>query len=788
MVIARRQFIGLMATAAAGTAVGFPGGRLFSDALLSADQPIYPARGPEQFILSVCEACPGGCGIRARRIGERVVKVGGNPLDPISGGRLCPKGQAAIQALYHPDRLRTPMRRVGARGSLASFRPATWEAALAEIGGALRSVREEQRPEALVLIRGAGGDVGTRVARRFLDAFGSPNDIAFDRAAEAGAIAMMLTQGVRATPANDIRAAYYILSVGSEFLEISPSPVFTTRAYGDFRQTHTAQRGKLVHVDPRLSITAASADEWIAIRPGTHATFAFGVAAAIVAEGLYDREFVGERSKGFEDDDGLRAVLEERFPLENVAAETGVSVNVILRVARELAGARRGLVVAPNKGPLLGGRAGDHLAAQILNALIGSIDQPGGVLIAEEAPLAGARPAYDSIALAGHRRPRLDGATADSWLASDPEQLAQAFIAGQPYQPEVLLVLGADPLYATTERERFAAALARVPLVVVFASIPNDTSLSADWILPQSHFLEQWNLQASPSTVPFPIASLGSPALDKPLHDSRASCDVLLDLARRAGIGSALPWTDSQAVIRAESDRIYETRRGAIVGTSFDAAWVRMMEDAGWWAPGYATADELWERMHEAGGWWDPFYDHGDWARVLRTPSGRFEFRPDIVRQFASADAAHAGAAGGLSLILFEPLPIAGGTGAELPFLQGLLDPGLSERWECWGEIHPDSASSLHIRDGALIRVASGREAIVVRARVTDRVVPGAVAIPLGLGKLAGGRWAERVGANPLRLLDAAREPLSSLPLFGSTRVLVTEATLSERRAQDGRS
>ncbi|HEX7419620.1 MAG TPA: molybdopterin-dependent oxidoreductase [Thermoanaerobaculia bacterium] len=772
-----------MAGATAGAAIGLPGGRLFSNALLSANQPIYPPRGPEEFILSVCNACPGGCGIRARRIGNRVVKIEGNPLHPISGGRLCLKGQAALQALYHPDRIRTPLRRVGPRGALASFRPTTWETALREIAARLRSVREEQRPESVVLIRGAGGEIGTRVARRFIDAFGSPNDIPFDRASEASAAALFLTQGLRATPASDIRAADYILSLGSEMLEASPSPVYTTRAYGDFRQSHAARRGKLVHVDPRLSITAASADEWIHIQPGTHATFALGIAGAMIAEGLHDREFVGDNSTGFDDgpDGGLSGILEQHFPLEKVAAETGVSVNVILRVAREFAGAQKGLALAPNKGPLLGGRAFDHLAVHILNAVAGNIDQPGGLLVAEDVQLEVSPSERDAIAAAGHRRPRLDGVGGDSLIAGDPEQLAQAFATGQPYRAEVLFIVAADPLYASTVHDRFAAAVEHVPLVVSFATIPNDTALYADWVLPEPHFLEQWSLHTSPASVAFPMVSLGSPALPKPLHDVRSTGDVFLDLARRIGLQHALPWPDVPALMHAEVDRLFEARRGAIMGTSFDAAWVRMMEGAGWWAPGYSTAEELWKRSLESGGWWDPFYDHGDWGRVLRTASKRFDFRPDIVRQFAESTSAPAEGAGSLSLILFEPLPIAGGTGAELPSLQALLDPGHEERWQTWGEIHPETASSLRIRDGALIRVASARQAILVRARVTDRIVPGAIAIPVGLGKMAGGRWSEGIGSNPLRLLDGAREPFSLLPDFGGAKVLVSEATPSDQ-------
>jgi menaquinone reductase, molybdopterin-binding-like subunit len=770
--IGRREFIGLVAGGAAGVAVGFPGGRFFSNTLSTANQSIYPPRGPQELVLSVCGACPGGCGVRVRKIGERVVKVEGNPLHPISGGRLCPKGQAAVQALYHPDRIKTPLRRVGARGSLASFKPATWDAALAEIGARLHAVRDEQRPESVVLLRGPADDIGVRLARRFLDAFGSPNDIAFDRRAEAAEIAVLLTHGMRAMPAPDIRGADYILSLGAEMLEASAAPVFTMRAYGDFRQSHAARRGKLVHVDPRLSISAASADEWIAIRPGTHATFALGIAAAMVGEGLYNKDFVADRGTGF---DTLQQILARHFPLEKVAADTGVSVNVILRVARELAGARRGLVLPPDKGPLLGGRVYDHLAVHILNALAGNIDQPGGVLIADDVDVDAPPPARDAIAAAGHRRPRLDGVDAQSMIAGDPEQLAQGLATAQPYRAEVLFVAGADPLYASTTRARFAAAIERVPMTVVFANLATDTALYADWILPETHALEQWSLRGAPASVPFPIVSVGSPALAKPVVDARPLGDVFIALGKRAGIENALPWDDSKSSIRAAVDRLYESKRGAIMGSGFEAAWVRMMEEAGWWSPGYSTAEELWTRSVETGGWWDPFYDHGDWGRVL--PKGRFDFRPDLVRQFAESGPAKLDGGGALALILFEPLPVAGGHGAELPFLQALLDPGHEERWATWAEINPETAKALRIREGSRIRVATAHDAIVVHARVTDRVVPGAVAIPLGLGKSAGGRWAEGIGANPLRLLDSAREPFSMLPDFGAGKVLVSEAT-----------
>lgn len=791
MTMERRRFLGLAIGAAGGAALGVPAGRILSGILASADSPIYPPKGAERFVLSVCAQCAGGCGLRVRKIAERVVKLEGNPLHPVNAGRLCPRGQASLQGLYHPDRIAGPLRRVGQRGSLSSFERTSWSTALDEIAGRLRSLRERRRTESLVLVRGGAGGIGSRVARRFLDAFGSPNDVLLDRGDEAAALALFLGQGVRTAPVYDVQETDYVLSLGAALLESWGSPVFMTRAYGEFRQGRTGRRGKLVHVEPRLSITATSADEWIAVRPGTEGTFALGVAGVIVAEGLYDRGFVLERTAGFEEGrngrPGLRELLAKSYGLERVSEETGISVNVILRIAREFAAARSRVAVGPRRGPLVPGRLFDHLAAQTLNALAGSLDAPGGVLVPEEVPLA-PWPALpkDAVAEAGRAQPRLDGAGPTGrehpLLASDPEGLAEAILAGSPYPADVLFLAGADPVFRSAAPARMAEALARVPLVVSFATLPDDSALHSDWILPEAHFLERWDLHTSPGGVPFPLVSLAQPAVAKPRHDVRPLAEILLDLARRVGpeVSAALPWTDVPELLRAEIDGLYLARRGAIVGTRFDEAWVRMMEGAGWWAPGYRSAEELWKRVSEAGGWWDPFYDHGDWKRVLPTKSGRFEFRADLLVPPASMEPPAPGASENaapsrsLALHLFEPLAIAGGTGAELPFLLGLLDPGLEERWETWAEIHPETAAALGVEDLGRIEVSSPRGAVFARARVTPRIVPGAIALPIGLGKSSGGRWARGLGSNPLRLVTPARDPLCGLPDLDATRVQVT--------------
>ena len=790
----RRRFLGFTLGAATGTAVGVPMSHILSDVVAAADEPVYPPRGIEDSVLSVCGMCRGGCGLEVRRVGERPVKLAGNRLHPVNGGRLCPKGQAGLQALFHPDRAPGPLRRVGDRGSLDAFEPATWEEALGEIAERLKRLRREGHPESLVLMHGGTESIGPRLASWFLRLFGSPNDVSFARGEEAATIAADLTQGVRQAPVYDLQSTDYILSFGGALLEAWGSPVHTMRAYGEFRQGRPGRRGKLVQVESRQSITAQSADEWIAVRPGSEGFLALGVALVLLSEGLYDVELVRARTRGF---DELRSFLSNELELSDVAADTGVSVNTILRIAREFAAARRRLAVGSRRGPLLPGSLFEHLAAQVLNALGGNLDAPGGSLLPEDGPLVWRAPAAgdpaawpeppaDPVAAAGLERPRLDGAGAGP-LAADPEALAEALLGEPPYPAKVLLVTGCDPLFASFAPERMAAALDRIPLVVSFATLPDDTALNADWILPEAHFLERWDLYTTPPGLAYPLVSLAQP-VTAPAGDARPMADVFLELARRVGgeVAAALPFEDSQELVRWQVNRLFEARRGAIMGTEFDEAWVRMMERAGWWTPGYRSTDELWQRMRQTGGWWDPFYDHRDWKRVLKTPSGRFELRSEELRRLAeerrriAVEVRYAGpaspetAGSPLALLLFEPLPVAGGSGAELPFLQEILDPALEERWESWAEIHPETGSELGIGDGDRIRLTSSAGQLEVRARIAPRVVPGAVAVPVGLGKRGGGRWARNRGVHPFRVLAAAREPLSGLPDPGATRVQVT--------------
>ena len=358
------------------------------------------------------------------------------------------------------------------------------------------------------------------------------------------------------------------------------------RGYGHFRQGRTGRRGKLVQVEPRLSITAASADQWIAVRPGTEGVFGLGVAAVIVAEGLFDKEFVAEHTVGLEDGigtgggqrRGLRSLLEREYPLERVAEETGVPANVILGVARECAAARRSVAVGPRRGPLLPGSLHGHLVAQTLNALLGSVDSEGGVLIAEETPLAPwpALPRMRSRGGGGAAPPGWGRDRGFSLLLSDPERLAEAILARSPYPVEALRSRGGSDL-RILRPDRFAAAL-EDPWSSRLRTCPTTPRSTPTGFCQRRISWSNGSSRRRRKASPIRLSVSRSWRCPGRLRCSPVSMSSLARPRSGTGVAAAFPWKDVQSLLRAEMEGLYEQKRGAIMGTAFDEAWVRMME------------------------------------------------------------------------------------------------------------------------------------------------------------------------------------------------------------------
>lgn len=776
------RFAGGGAVGAAASGITLQGISAFNAAL--AAEEVNVPRGPETWSLGICSLCPAGCGLRVRKIDKRAIKIQGNPIHPVNRGGLCPRGLAGLQVLYHPDRLQGPMKNTGSRES-PRWKPASWDEATDMLAKALLELKNRKQEHSFVFVDGQSGHLRPRLFRRFLRAYGSPNYLQTPSALATLQAAAYLQQGVGRGIAYDLESARYVLSFGAKLLEGWGSPVSSMRAFGSWRDPAAGRRAKFVQIEPRLSITAARADEWVALRPGTEAALALGIAYVLLTEGLYDSRFVEEHTFGFEDWKdakgrsrlGFRSLVLGEYRLNDVAAITQVPVETILRLGRELGHNRPALAIAGQPGSQLSGDIYASMAVHSLNALVGSLEVAGGALVSPELP----GDEENDLDKPGFHQPSILSREDRLLPWHDLSLLPESILSGKPYPVRALFVHGSNPVFSMPHGAAFAKALERVPFVVSFASFVDETSSRADLILPDHTDLEKWQEAATPLAFAFPLQSLAAPVVE-PVHQTRDTGAVLLQLAHRLGgaLAAALPERTMEDFLRREVEELFKAHTGYAFTNSLEETWDRMSERSGWWAPSYSNADELWEQMKQRGGWWEPNYYFGEWNRVLRTPSGKFEFYSQKLAEWLQKNPAQGKAMGlqpggdqaclphqrrlpepskefPLLLMPVEVLPFLAGSGAELPYLQQIAGQHLHAHWESWLEMNPETAAELGLEDGQQVWVESARKRARVRLRLYAGVRPQVVHLPLGYGRTQGSSWACR-GVNPMDLLDNAQD------------------------------
>jgi len=780
----------------AGVAIALGGGYWKWSQFPAAGKP--NATGLEKWIPTVCAQCMGGCGTLVRMIDGWAVNIVGNPLHPVNRGTLCPKGIAGLQGLYDPDRIRTPLKRSGKRGE-GRWQPISWDEAISTVTQSLKRLRQNGEPHRLAVLGGRYRGLMRSLWERFLEAFGSPNYIDNQFQWEGSPVeGLYLTQGTFAPPVYDFENARYILSFGSDLLESYWSPVQALSAYGQFRRGKPEQRGKLVQIEPRLSVTGIKADEWIPTPPGTEGLTALAIANMIIREALYNREFIANRAFGFENWTDARGkehigfkefVLSEYAP-DAISKQTGIPVDTFIRLAREFASNQPSLAIGYRDRPF------HQMAVSVLNGLVGNIDASGGVLTSRTVPLQ-PLPSLekDVIAKKGLQAEKIDGEKKTSPMLQPPYLFARNVISGKPYRPEVLFLYYTDPLFSNPNPDLFSKAFAEIPLIVSFSPYMDDTSSMADLILPDHTPLERWQDDPVALNKGFPVLGIRQPVIE-PLHQTRPTGDVLLQISKSLGgeIQKAFPWSDFKEVLLYGIRGVFDAKRGDTFGLQFEQSWTRLLERGGWWAPSYKTFEEFWKQLQEKGGWWDPVYDSKEWDRIFKTPSKKFQFYAQPLEQSVP---------GGLSketketslfphweepkkgsdektypfqLHIFRTMALTGGRNANQPWLQAIVGEYLFERWETWAEINPETADRLEISDRDWVWVESPHAKVKARARLYKGAMPDAVGIPSGEGRRSGGRWAGGLGDNPYRLLGDDLDPLTGYPISGATRVKIYKA------------
>ena len=677
----------------------------------------------ENWYATTCRMCGAGCGVIARVIEGRAKKIEGNPDHPISRGKLCARGQAIVQDQYHPDRLIGPMSLRGGRRPVGQLLGDNWDQGLTRLVDRLKATPAGQTVLITGPLRGHQALVADRFARGTgarwmqLDLFGET------QLREASRRVF----GQETLPYFDVEHARTVLSIGADWLGTWLSDVNMNVQYGNFRQgsyklgqafkpRHAGEpRGYLVHVDSRFSPTAANADEWIWVRPGTEGVFALSLANALIAAGA-DQAGAG----AFGGATGLANYAPDR-----VAQQTGVDAAKVNDLARRLMGTRPSLVIG-------GGSAGGHsngtasLSAILgLNLLLGAVGREGGVL-PNPAPV-----------IEGLPTPR--PAAMNDWLL-----LRDQINSGQV---TTVLVYGVDPVYALPPWVGIGDAFDKLPFLASFSPYLDETASRATLVLPSHLTLEDWGDDVPEMGPGYPIWSVQQPVL-KPFFDTRSFFDVLLVVGEELGgnVAQQLPWRTFRDVLKQGAQAVQRRNAGSVREPDVERFWVRALQQGGWWDTARPPA-------------------------ATGVPAGAAGALGPVVTSFPQTRYA-GGPEYPFHLALFEHNTLGKGETAHLPWLQATPDPITSATWQTWVEVSSKTAREMDLREGDIVRVESPRPAsLELPVYINPAAPPEVLAIPLGQGHREYGRWAKDRGANPLGLLDPIADADTGALAYAATRV-----------------
>ncbi|KPJ90187.1 MAG: hypothetical protein AMS18_11340, partial [Gemmatimonas sp. SG8_17] len=509
----------------------------------------------------------------------------------------------------------------------------------------------------------------------WLAAIGSSNRIVHEPFAyEALRQANRTVFGVDSIPHYDFAAARHLVSFGADFLETWLSPVEQSLGFSSGHSYQSGEMGRYVHIEPRMSMTAMSADEWIAPVPGTEGLLALAMAHVIVRD-----QPAGVPA----DASRISSLLAEHTPAA-VSARTGVAADVIERLAREFT-QHASLAVA-------GGIGAQHAAADSTAAAVNLLNYVAGNL-------------GRTVTFHTAQSPAGQGSY------SGTVELVEAMRSGRV---GALFIHGANPVHTSPTGLGLTPALANVGLKVSFARFYDETAMEADLVLPDHDPLEQWNdFEPRPG-----VHALQQPVM-RPVFDTRQTGDVLLSVARQLGerVTRTLAANDYKEYVvgrwQALQRRLGDSR-------PFEAFWSESLQRGGIWV------DEPTRQ-----------------ARLAATAGS-------VRGEVWSAPAGDQ-----LTLIAYPSPAFFDGRGANRPWLQELPDPVTKVTWSSWIEINPATARRLGIAEGEFIEVTSEHGSVTVPAYLYPGIREDTVAIPIGQGHAAFGRYAENRGANVYHLLAA---------------------------------
>ena len=639
-------------------------------------------------VKSTCGVCFTNCGVLLHIVNGKVTRIEGDPNSPVNKGRLCAKGLASLEYLYHPDRLKHPLKRVGGKGE-GKWQLIAWDEALSAIASELMKAKDKHGAESVAFIDGSAKGQQDAVLRRFVNAFGSPNMISTDHICFVPRkSASVMTYGFYPIPDYEYPPSC-ILVWGANLAD--------TRI-GEHEQLSQAidKGSKLVVIDPRRTGLARKADLWLQLRPGSDLALALGMINIIINDGLFDKDFVENWTVGF---DKLKAHI-QKYPPEKVAELTWVQADTIREAAR---------VYATNKPACIQlGNPIDHnvnsfqtaRAISILRAITGNLGCAGGEL--EESSLASLDYFSPEVILQ-------DKVTAERWQKrvgaewefvlpgtyTLPQSIVKAIIEEKPYHIHAAYIQACNPLITYSNAQRTYQALQKLPFLVVADMFMTPTAALADIVLPVASYLEYNSIVAPPY---YPVAQVQQKVTQ--VGECRSDFEILNALARRVGLGEYF-WEGEQQflddILKPVGLTFDEFRK---VGVISGAKQYRLYKKNGFQTPSGKV--ELYSSQLEERGF-EPLPNYHELPETPYSDPELGKEYPLIFTSWKSAPYRHSGGRQIASLRGSHPEPIT--------------------------HINPQTAQGLEIQDGDWVYIKNRRGRIKQKANLSTDIDPRVVGV-----------------------------------------------------------
>ncbi len=779
------------------------------------------------WIPSCCNMCGGQSGILVHVVDGVVEKIEPNHWNPnnyanistdffqgyteeygcAEGGALCPKGNAGIVQLYDPDRVKRPLKRTNPDKTVGAdprWQEIPWEQALDEITAKLRALRDAG--EAHKLLWFSEDHSFTHVQQDFCKLYGTPNYSNHSNLCDVARKASFKTVVGHDRPLADFIQSKFILLFGwnpTSAIKWVHLPRIVTRAI---------ERGaRLVVVDPYLSDTAVKGHEWLAVRPGTDGALALALGHVIVRDGLWDKAFVAKWTVGFEE---YAAYVKDKTP-EWAERITSVKAKTIERVARDLATTKPALVdVWSGPGQHSNGVQGGR-AIVALNALIGSIDRPGTMIIPDKRGEKHMPVDPDEVAEAASKHGRFDELKKYP-LGHGSGVYTQAFAnlaeGKGPYQPKVGVIVFQNVMMSVPGSQTVAKALAKLETLIVVDTMLSETAMMADYVLPGTTYLERYDLNSH--WVTWPVLGLRQPVV-KPLFGQPAEYELVAALGHRLGLKSK-DGTDFFRVGPLSGEPIEnltawyedylsnELKNGA---PKLTLAELKALPGAVWVDKGgtrYEKFEEPLKPEQVATAVFDgspkaegtAIYDKpkdqkgvrigtvvgGQAVKGFGTKSGKVEFVSTWLAEKLDADGKPVS-----PLPVYEPRAWQPSPEYPLYFINWKEASHTHSRTQNnpWLLdikpdnpliVHPATAARYGVKDGDAVWVESPHGRVAARVKTTTRIHPEVVGVQHGFGHTALGRLAKGRGTSDSALRPVRSDPLSGQASHKEACVRITKA------------